>query len=100
MPTQEAHENEGHHHVESVVPGRENAFPEDRKQPELDQVRRNRNRARGLDFARRALGRQLRPPGDELKALAGDPGEPDETLPREEERFWGMVGMRAWAKLA
>ncbi|HKC13205.1 MAG TPA: hypothetical protein VKI41_14340, partial [Vicinamibacteria bacterium] len=98
--TQEAHEDEGHRHVEGVVPGRENAFPEDRKQPELDQVRRNRNRARGLDLARRALGRQLRPPGDEIKVPAGAPVEPDETLPREEGGLIGMVGMRAWAKLA
>jgi len=99
VPTQEAHEDEGHNHVEGVVPGRENAFPEDRKQPELDQVRRDRNRARGLDLPRRALGRQFRPLG-EIKAPAEDDVAPSETMPKEEGEFWGMVGMRAWTKLA
>jgi hypothetical protein len=81
MPAQEAHEDEGHHHVEGVVPGRENPFPEDRKQAELDQVGRNRNRAGGLDLARCPLGRQFRPRGDEIRGSTGDAAEPDETLP-------------------
>jgi hypothetical protein len=84
VPAQEAHEDEGHRHVEGVIPGRENTLPEDREQAELDQIRGNRDRASGLDLSRRALGRQFRPPANEIKAPAGELEERGETLPREE----------------
>jgi hypothetical protein len=87
VPAQEAHEDESHGHVEGVVPGRENTLAEDREQPELDQIGRNRNRARGLDLSCRTLGRQLRPPGGEIKAEAGEAEQSVETRRWEKRGF-------------